>query len=202
MFQRRTGGPHGVASATRRVLDSGLCRRHRLGDCITALAEHHDRLGRRQWVERRQHMSDHRPAGDLVHDLGQRGPHPGPLARGKNDGGERRLHRRLLDHQLRPPETVARVRHSANTQIVAEYDAGAAMVRGMSHFLLLFDLDGTLVDTLPDLTNAVNEALREHGYEALQPQQVRPMIGDGMAMLLTRAFTARGGNAVEAEATY
>jgi len=76
------------------------------------------------------------------------------------------------------------------------------MVRGMSHFLLLFDLDGTLVDTLPDLTNAVNEALREHGYEALQPQQVRPMIGDGMAMLLTRAFTARGGNAVEAEATY
>jgi len=70
----------------------------------------------------------------------------------------------------------------------------------MSHFLLLFDLDGTLVDTLPDLTNAVNEALRERGYAPLLPQEVRPMIGDGMAMLLARGFAARGGARTEADA--
>jgi phosphoglycolate phosphatase len=91
------------------------------------------------------------------------------------------------------------VRHAANTQIIAEYDAGTAILRAMSGFLLLFDLDGTLVDTLPDLTNAVNEALRERGYVSLSPQEVRPMIGDGMATLLARGFAARGGTTAEAE---
>lgn len=94
------------------------------------------------------------------------------------------------------------MRHAANTQIIAEYDAGTAILRAMSRFLLLFDLDGTLVDTLPDLTNAVNEALRERGYAPLLPQEVRPMIGDGMAMLLGRGFAARGGTAAEAQAMY
>jgi phosphoglycolate phosphatase len=72
----------------------------------------------------------------------------------------------------------------------------------MREFLLLFDLDGTLVDTLPDLTNALNEALRERGYAALAPAEVRPMIGDGMAMLLARGFAARGGSHLEAEAMH
>ncbi|HML10287.1 MAG TPA: HAD-IA family hydrolase [Stellaceae bacterium] len=70
----------------------------------------------------------------------------------------------------------------------------------MSKFLLLFDLDGTLVDTLPDLTNALNEALRERGYAPLAPAEVKPMIGDGMPMLLQRGFAARGGDAAEAAA--
>jgi phosphoglycolate phosphatase len=70
----------------------------------------------------------------------------------------------------------------------------------MNKFLLLFDLDGTLVDTLPDLTNALNEALRERGYAPLTPGDVKPMIGDGMPMLLQRGFAARGGDAAEAEA--
>jgi phosphoglycolate phosphatase len=107
-----------------------------------------------------------------------------------------------LDHQLRPPSKVARTRHAANTQIVAEYDAGTAIFGAMSQFLLLFDLDGTLVDTLPDLTNAVNEALRERGYAPLAAQEVRPMIGDGMPTLLARAFAARGGTAAEADAMH
>jgi phosphoglycolate phosphatase len=76
------------------------------------------------------------------------------------------------------------------------------MLRAMSEFLLLFDLDGTLVDTLPDLTNALNEALRERGHAPLLPQEVRPMIGDGMAMLLARGFAARGGDRAEAEAMH
>lgn len=70
----------------------------------------------------------------------------------------------------------------------------------MAKFLLLFDLDGTLVDTLPDLTNALNEVLRERGHEPLSPQEVKPMIGDGMPTLLARGFAARGADAAEAAA--
>ena len=70
----------------------------------------------------------------------------------------------------------------------------------MTKYLLLFDLDGTLVDTLPDLTNALNEVLRERGYAPLAQSEVKPMIGDGMPMLLQRGFAARGADAAEAEA--
>jgi phosphoglycolate phosphatase len=70
----------------------------------------------------------------------------------------------------------------------------------MANFLLLFDLDGTLVDTLPDLTNALNEVLRECGHEPLSPSQVKPMIGDGMPTLLARGFAARSAGAAEAVA--
>ena len=70
----------------------------------------------------------------------------------------------------------------------------------MSKFILLFDLDGTLVDTLPDLTKALNEVLRERDYAALAPAEVKPMIGDGMPMLLARGFAARGADAAEAVA--
>jgi phosphoglycolate phosphatase len=68
----------------------------------------------------------------------------------------------------------------------------------MAKFLLLFDLDGTLVDTLPDLTNALNEVLRLRGYAPLTPQEVKPMIGDGMPMLLARGFAARGADGAAA----
>jgi len=70
----------------------------------------------------------------------------------------------------------------------------------MTKFLLLFDLDGTLVDTLPDLTNALNEVLHEQGHAPLAPTEVRPMIGDGMPMLLQRGFAARGADADAAKA--
>ena len=69
----------------------------------------------------------------------------------------------------------------------------------MEKFLLLFDLDGTLVDSLPDLTNALNEVLHERGYAPLLPQDVKPMIGDGMPMLVARGFAARGADAAEAK---
>lgn len=68
----------------------------------------------------------------------------------------------------------------------------------MEKFLLLFDLDGTLVDSLPDLTNALNEVLREHGRAPLSPHEVKPMVGDGMPMLVARGFAARGADAAEA----
>jgi phosphoglycolate phosphatase len=70
----------------------------------------------------------------------------------------------------------------------------------MPGFLLIFDLDGTLVDSVPDLTASLNEVLREHGRAPLSMAEVKPMIGDGVPMLVARGFAARGGSAEEAEA--
>jgi phosphoglycolate phosphatase len=68
----------------------------------------------------------------------------------------------------------------------------------MAHFLLVFDLDGTLVDSVPDLTNALNEVLRERGYAPLTRSEVTPMVGDGVPALVARGFAARGGDDAEA----
>jgi phosphoglycolate phosphatase len=70
----------------------------------------------------------------------------------------------------------------------------------MANFLLVFDLDGTLVNSVPDLTNALNEVLHEHGLSPLSYDEVTPMVGDGVPALVARAFAARGGNAAQAAA--
>ena len=56
-----------------------------------------------------------------------------------------------------------------------------------------FDLDGTLLDTSPDLTAAVNHALVAGGREPLTPDQVKPMIGGGAKVMLERTLEATGG---------
>jgi phosphoglycolate phosphatase len=61
----------------------------------------------------------------------------------------------------------------------------------MARFLLVFDLDGTLVDTVPDLAAALNEMLRERARAPLSTAQVRRMVGDGVAALVARALAAR-----------
>jgi len=67
----------------------------------------------------------------------------------------------------------------------------------MEGFLLVFDLDGTLVDTVLDLRAALNEMLREHGRRALSPSEVRGMIGDGVPALVARALAASGADPAE-----
>ena len=56
-----------------------------------------------------------------------------------------------------------------------------------------FDLDGTLVDTAPDLCAAVNHALVRAGREAVTPEVTRELIGGGTRAMLTRAFERTGG---------
>lgn len=63
----------------------------------------------------------------------------------------------------------------------------------MGGFLLIFDLDGTLIDSAPDLRAALNEMLRERGRGPLSLPQVRRMIGDGVPALVARALEASGG---------
>jgi len=51
----------------------------------------------------------------------------------------------------------------------------------------IFDLDGTLLDTLADLCNAVNYALRENGMPEHTIDEVRWMVGNGVRKLMLRA---------------
>jgi phosphoglycolate phosphatase len=98
------------------------------------------------------------------------------------------------------PAKVARTYPAANTQIVAPYDRACAELPAMADFLLVFDLDGTLVDSVPDLTDALNTVLGERGYAPLSRAEVAPMVGDGVPTLVARAFAARGGSEAEAAA--
>jgi len=52
--------------------------------------------------------------------------------------------------------------------------------------LIVFDLDGTLVDSLPDLTNAANYALRRLGLPEHSREAVKEMVGGGERMLMER----------------
>ena len=55
--------------------------------------------------------------------------------------------------------------------------------------LVVFDLDGTLLDTLQDLTNSVNYAMDKLGLANYSAEQVRCMVGNGVAKLMERAVT-------------
>jgi N-acetyl-D-muramate 6-phosphate phosphatase len=54
--------------------------------------------------------------------------------------------------------------------------------------LVLFDLDGTLVDSAVDLWNAMNVILQQHGKAALLLSDLRPMVSKGARAMLSVAF--------------
>lgn len=55
--------------------------------------------------------------------------------------------------------------------------------------LIAFDLDGTLIDSVPDLTVAVAHALADQGLAMPSPDNVRDWVGNGAAVLVERALT-------------
>jgi phosphoglycolate phosphatase len=55
---------------------------------------------------------------------------------------------------------------------------------------VLFDLDGTLVDTAPDMAAALNLLLEEQGASPLPYQNIRPVVSNGAAALVTLGFGA------------
>lgn len=59
---------------------------------------------------------------------------------------------------------------------------------------VLFDLDGTLVDSLPDLTSAMNRFLVELGRRHVSLAEVRAWVGDGVGVLIERCLTETGGS--------
>jgi phosphoglycolate phosphatase len=67
-----------------------------------------------------------------------------------------------------------------------------ALWRGRPLGAVLFDLDGTLLDTMADITLALNRALAEHHWDPLPESAVRRMIGRGSPILIQRAAAAQG----------
>lgn len=65
----------------------------------------------------------------------------------------------------------------------------------------IFDLDGTLLDSLEDLHLSTNVALAEHGLPARSLEEVRRFVGNGIRKLVERAVPA-GTGAAEQEAVY
>jgi phosphoglycolate phosphatase len=57
---------------------------------------------------------------------------------------------------------------------------------------VLFDLDGTLIDSAPEIHAATNRALASEGVPALTRAQVRSFIGNGVGVLLQRCLAALG----------
>ncbi len=57
---------------------------------------------------------------------------------------------------------------------------------------VIFDLDGTLLDTLSDIANSLNEALVQQGFEAYEERIVRQFIGRGVVESVKSALNKQG----------
>jgi phosphoglycolate phosphatase len=55
-------------------------------------------------------------------------------------------------------------------------------------YTILFDLDGTLVDTAPDLMNAHNHVMRKYGFPTKSTQEIRNLVGQGAGALIGRSI--------------
>lgn len=64
----------------------------------------------------------------------------------------------------------------------------------MQYNTYIFDLDGTLLDTLQDLANSVNYALREHGMKEHSLDEIRSFVGNGVRLLMERAVPDGAAN--------
>ncbi len=59
--------------------------------------------------------------------------------------------------------------------------------------LCIFDLDGTLINSLYDLADAMNYALKQHGFQEHEPEKYRFMVGSGISTLADRAMVIPQG---------
>lgn len=57
---------------------------------------------------------------------------------------------------------------------------------------IVFDLDGTLIDSMPDLYHALNSTLAAHGRRSVTLDEFKTFYGDGMRFIVQRAFAATG----------
>ena len=55
-------------------------------------------------------------------------------------------------------------------------------------YTILFDLDGTLVDTAPDLMNAHNHVMKKYGFPTKSTKEIRNLVGQGAGALIGRSI--------------
>ena len=74
------------------------------------------------------------------------------------------------------------------------------MARALTPRLLVFDLDGTLIDSRQDLANSINGMLKLYGRQELSQAMIASFIGNGASMLVQQALSATSAQAgVETE---
>ncbi len=62
----------------------------------------------------------------------------------------------------------------------------------LSGLTIVFDLDGTLVDSVPDLLASANRVMATRGLAPFTLDEVTPMVGDGAGILVRRLLASRG----------
>ncbi len=67
-------------------------------------------------------------------------------------------------------------------------------ITGKKYDTVIFDMDGTLLDTLEDLRDAGNHALRMHGMPERTTEEIRRFVGNGVRKLLVRSVPEGDGN--------
>lgn len=87
-------------------------------------------------------------------------------------------------HWARHAENFAAVMSSLDWPI-ADHEYRVAQMNGW-----IFDLDGTLVESLPGIAASLNRSLAAHGLTTYSEQTVRGFIGDGIEMLVRRALSS------------
>ena len=66
---------------------------------------------------------------------------------------------------------------------------------------IIFDLDGTLVDSSPDLSATLNHLLRKNNRPEIPPEKIRQMVGKGAKALIQKGFSKSGDMPSEVELT-
>src|SRR5262249_22970197 len=66
--------------------------------------------------------------------------------------------------------------------------------------LIIFDLDGTLVDSAPDICRSLNAVLAEHGLPGVNADAVRGALGEGQRTMIERMLARVGRNLALADA--
>ncbi|NVJ91589.1 MAG: phosphoglycolate phosphatase [Methylocystaceae bacterium] len=64
---------------------------------------------------------------------------------------------------------------------------------------VIFDLDGTLIDSAPDLRTAANKLLEKYQRRAISLAETKKFVGNGAQKLVERAFKATGDSAAESD---
>lgn len=62
----------------------------------------------------------------------------------------------------------------------------------LTGWTIIFDLDGTLIDTAPDLVNAMNYVLDKNGLQPVSEDKVRSFVGQGARAIMSKGFAFRG----------
>ena len=69
----------------------------------------------------------------------------------------------------------------------------------MKYDAVLFDLDGTVLDTVEDIAGSLNMALRNHGFAEISPAQAESFLGNGTRRLVELALPEDCPEAVKEE---